>query len=694
MWNSTMWSALTPVTEEGVEVTWRDSLLRVRIRLGNVPGGGLRFTAYAKDLRQNNGWGWMLADERLGITAGFADKTVPRYFATDSLGGRLTVNNRIGPERPRIYQLLPRLFGNINETRKSNGPLLENGCGKFADINDAALRALRGMGITHLWLTGVLQQATATDYSDIGAPADDPDLLKGLAGSPYAIKDYFDLCPDYAVNPAGRLEEFRALLDRIHGNGMKVIIDFVPNHVARSYRSDVRPELSFGASDDHSKFFDPRNNFYYLQPTDHGHGPPVLLPTMFDGCPVSPTCEILGTCDGMYEGELTFGRVTGNNVISWAPKLDDWYETVKLNYGFNFTTNTREYPNGERPDQPLPDTWHKMDRILSYWQELGVDGFRCDMAHMVPPEFWHWAIGRARSRQADVWFMGEAYDNDPAKVQSGDPLLHALDDHRGNVMFDLLSAGFDTVYDDPSYKKLKSIYDGSGWANDLDREQPHSFIFHNSLRYSENHDEVRLAARQQWGGLGMNVGRVVTPILYALGRGPVMLYHGQEVGEPANGAEGFSGDNSRTTIFDYWSMPEFSKWVNGHRYDGGRLSPEQRELRNFHARLLSLISEPAFRDGEFLPLNPYNIHNERFGRLPGEDVSGHWLYAFLRSSVEQCFLIVVNLHPEFTMENVQIRLPDEVLRTAHIDGAPHVILQERLCVPEMPVLTIGLPELN
>ena len=215
------------------------------------------------------------------------------------------------------------------------------------------------------------------------------------------------------------------------------------------------------------------------------------------------------------------------------------------------------------------------------------------------------------------------------------------------MLFDLLNAGFDAVYDAPVYRALKRIYDGSGWANDIDREIADGFICHNSVRYAENHDEVRLAAPSEWGGVGMDVGRPVSAILYGMSRGAIMLYNGQEVGEPAVGAEGFGGDDARTSIFDYWSMPELVKWVNGHRYDGGRLSPEQKALRDFYGRLINLVGEPAFQDGEFFPLNPANHDNPSFGRLPGEQASGHWLYAFLRYdiSTEQRFLIVANLHP-------------------------------------------------
>ena len=359
--------------------------------------------------------------------------------------------------------------------------------------------------------------------------------------------------------------------------------------------------------------------------------------------------------------------MTGNNVVSWTPHLNDWYETIKLNYGFDFTDPSkaiREYPNAWSPDKPIPDTWKKIDQVIEHWQSLGVDGFRCDMSHMVPPEMWSWAIARARHRGPDVFFIGEAYNDDPAKVPGSDPIVSQLNGGQGNVLFDLLNAGFNAVYDAPAYRALKRLYDGSGWANDIDREIADEFICHNSVRYAENHDEVRLAAQADWGGVGLNVGRPVSAILYGLSRGAIMLYNGQEIGEPADGAEGFGGDDARTSIFDYWSMPEFVKWVNDHHYDGARLSDKQRELRKFYSRLVNLVGEPAFYDGKFFPLNPANCDNEQYGRLPGEAASGHWLYAFLRydPATPQRFLVVANLHPTVTLKGVRISLPHNALQ--------------------------------
>jgi glycosidase len=636
----------------------------------------INFASYAKDPVANDGWGWFWGCSDRTVESGIGDKYIPHYHELQLDGDdapNVTLRSRrsSAESRIRIYQLFVRLFGNTNETRKQNGTLADNGVGRFADINPAALRSIREMGFTHIWLTGVLQQATATDYSECGQPADDPDLLKGLAGSPYAIKDYFDACPDYARKPAERLKEFRHLLDRLHAHDLKAIIDLVPNHVARSCDSCIKPDCNFGtcggggAGDDVTKFFDPQNNFFYLTPD--ANGPPLRLPTCRDGVPVSPTCQVPGVkCDGFFEGERAFGRVTGNNVVSWTPHLNDWYETVKLNYGFDFTDpskSVREYPNAWSPDKPTPDTWRKMDQIIAHWQSLGVDGFRCDMAHMVPPEFWSWVIAQARRRQPEVFFMGEAYDDDPSKVPGSDPVVSQLNWGKGNVLFDLLNAGFDAVYDAPAYRALKRIYDGSGWANDIDREIADDFICHNSVRYAENHDEVRLAAPSEWGGIGLDVGRPVSAILYGLSRGAVMLYNGQEVGEPAAGAEGFGGDDARTSIFDYWSMPELVKWVNDHHYDGARLSPQQKSLRSFYSRLINLVGEPAFRDGKFFPLNPANRENPQFGRLPGETASGHWLYAFLRydPATPQRFLVVSNLHPVITLRDVRILLPENAL---------------------------------
>ncbi|WP_052572748.1 alpha-amylase family glycosyl hydrolase [Haloferula sp. BvORR071] len=601
-------------------------------------------------------------------------------------------SSSLATSRPAIYQMLPRLFANTVETRQFNAPLAVNGCGKFNDITNAALDSLKQMGFTHIWLTGIHEQASGTAHPE--RPADPPDILKGIAGSPYAIKDYFDVCPDYAVNPAERLAEFESLAERCHAHGLKVIIDFVPNHVARSYHSDIKPDLSFGEGDDHEVFFARDNHFFYLRPEHPGEGPPLKLPTAGQA-----------GCSGLFAPETDYGRVSGNNVISWAPSIYDWYETVKLNYGHDFTKgrDTSHLPASNASPETVPRTWRTMDAVLSYWQKLGVDGFRADMAHMIPMEFWRWAVRRARARNSAAFFCAEAYDNDPAKLCDG----HVLDA--------LLEAGFDAIYDDPVYDVLEGLYDSSGkWANDLDALTFTGTRFHRSLRYAENHDEVRLASPKEWGGLGMAVGRPVSAVVYAMGRGPIMLYSGQEVGEPAEGAAGFGGDNARTTIFDYWSMPEFTKWVNGGNFDGGRLSPEQRELRGWYGRLIRLMHEPAFTRGEFYGLNHANKENPNFGRLDGETASGHWLYAFLRQDPEsgQAFMVVANFNGSQAMHGIRVRIPQHALGWLGMDTAGKLSFRERLAegwaaemaseelpyggipLPSMPALSVMMIELH
>jgi len=317
-WERWRWSQRAETCDFQATVENGEVILRVpRSLLGGV--GKIDCAIYAKDPNANDGWGWFWGCSDRSVASGVGDKYIPHYYELDldsERGPVMTARGRHGSHkaRVRIYQLFVRLFGNTNETRKQNGTLSENGAGRFSDINDAALKSIQQMGFTHVWLAGVLQQATATDYSEFGQPADDTDLLKGLAGSPYAIKDYFDVCPDYAEKPAERLKEFAQLIERLHAHGLKAIIDLVANHVARSYGSCVKPDCNFGscgcggAGDDVTKFFDPHNNFFYLRPDENG--PPLRLPTFKDGMPLSPTCQVPGAkCDGFFEGEKTFGRV-------------------------------------------------------------------------------------------------------------------------------------------------------------------------------------------------------------------------------------------------------------------------------------------------------------------------------------------------------------------------------------------------
>lgn len=532
--------------------------------------------------------------------------------------------------RTTIYQLFVRHFSNTCEPQVLDGTIEQNGCGKFAGITENALSQILAMGFSHVWLTGVLEQASLTCYPEI--PADDPLLMKGKAGSPYAVRDYFDVSADYAVEPDKRLEEFADLVDRCHELGLKVLIDFVPNHVARSYHSDIQPSLNFGESDDTTQFFAWQNNFYYLG----GEG-------------------VMRLPGGVFSAEGA-GRVTGNNAATWEPSESDWYETVKLNYGHDYTQgrDTSALPEADSSLDEVPDTWVKMDAILAYWQEMGVDGFRCDMAHMVPMEFWAWQTRRARQRDHQCYFMAEAYDGDPAK------LTHA------NVLDALLENGFDTVYDGDSYELVKDVIEQGRNATDLDELLWAPHRLEKMLRYAENHDEVRLASTHHWNGYGAQMGKLVTAFLSGVGPSPFMLYNGQEVGEMGDGEEGFSKDDGRSSIFDYGHLPALAGWVNGGKFDGARLTAEQRELREWYAEWMQLIQEPAFTSGGVYGLNSANLENEQF-RVANEPICSR-LYAFLRHDrqSDQAFLIVLNLHPTADASEVEVLIPEGA--RAWLDG--------------------------
>lgn len=541
--------------------------------------------------------------------------------------------------RPLIYQLFVRHFSNAQVGQVVNGTLAQNGCGKFNEISSRALGEIAKMGFNVVWLTGVLEHACGTDYPNI--PAENPILLKGRAGSPYAVKDYFDVSPDYAEVPEKRLEEFRSLVERCHAAGMRVVIDFIPNHVARSYGSDVRPELDFGGGDDVSQFFASDNNFYYLE----GDG-------------------VLRLPAGEYEDKRS-ARVTGNNANTWSPSLNDWYETVKLNYGHDYRKgrDTSHLPGENASLNEAPDTWRKMDAVVAYWQEMGVDGFRADMAHMVPMEFWRWVIHRARGRRAACYFMAEGYDGDPAKLTDDD------------VLSALLDAGFDTVYDGDSYELVKELYVAGKWANDFDRLLWDDVRRNQMLRYAENHDEVRIASKQNWGGHGAQLGKVVTALLAGVGPAPFMLYNGQEVGERADGSEGFSGDDGRSSIFDYTCLPHLQRWWNDGHCDGGKLTPEEKELRQWYAEWFELMKLPVFARGGVYGLNSANRDNPRYGRLNHESTSGHWLFSFLRhdQATASAYLVVINFHPSMELREVEVLLPEGSINwlTCHAQSSYH-----------------------
>lgn len=497
-----------------------------------------------------------------------------------------------GSDKIVIYQLMTRLFGNTVSTNKPFGTLEENGVGKFNDITPRALAGIRELGVTHVWYTGVLEHPTLTDYSALGIPSDDPDVVKGRAGSPYTIKDYYDVDPDLAVRFDERMKEFEALVERTHSAGMKVIIDFVPNHVARRYASDAKPEgvADLGEADDPSQPFRADNNFYYLP--GQSFQPPAE--------PYRRPRSVFPNMDGRFEEKPA--KATGDDKFTANPPADSWYESVKLNYGVDYQQGSKTHFDS------IPDTWTKMKDILLFWAKKGVDGFRCDMAEKVPVEFWNWAIPQVKALNPEIIFIAEIYI----------PSMYRDYIDRGR---------FDFLYDKVQlYDTLKLLLNGRVNAREIGSLYNTQDGLHERLvHFMENHDEQRIASSQ----FAKDPRRGLPAMLVSatIDSGPVLIYFGQEVGEPGDRAEGFGENDGRTTMFDYWGVPEHQKWMNGGAFDGALLSENQRTLRQAYKRMLNIVhQEEAIRSGEFIQLEAVNPTtgrpNERivvFGRLAGSE---------------------------------------------------------------------------
>lgn len=497
------------------------------------------------------------------------------------------------PLKPIIYQLLPRLYTNYCPAPVHNGTLRQNGSGKLNAITDRVLRDIRSLGTTHVWYTGVIEHAHDADYTAYGIPRHNPHVIKGHAGSPYAITDYYDIDPDLAEDVPHRMDEFEALVARTHKAGMKVIIDFVPNHVARQYASDAKPVgiEDLGHGDNRDMFFSPTNNFYYIPRqqfaphVDMGHG------------------------DDAY---IEFpAKASGNDCFNAFPGVNDWYDTVKLNYGVDPW-------NGSRHFDPIPPTWLKMLHILRFWAAKGIDGFRCDMVHMVPVEFWRWAIANVKASFPGIIFIAEIYDV--------------------GLYRPYIDAGFDYLYDKVNlYDTLRAVEcDDVSAARITSCWQTVEGIADKMLNFLENHDEQRFASPQYAG----DARRVMPSLVVSsmINTGPMMIYGGQELGEPALDSEGYSGYDGRTTIFDYWSIPSVRAHLNGGKCNGV-LPDDIARLRDSYARVLKLCNEePAISCGRFFDLMYANYDNPC--------LDPHRDYVFMRADADDLLLIAVNFGGE------------------------------------------------
>lgn len=541
------------------------------------------------------------------------------------------------PKKAVVYQVFTRLFGNKNTTNKPWGTIEENGVGKFNDFTDKALQEIKKLGVTHIWYTGVPHHDVIRDYTKYGISNDDPDVVKGRAGSPYAVKDYYNVNPDLAVNPAKRLEEFEELIERSHKNGLKVIIDIVPNHIARNYHSLSNPKgiKDFGADDDTSVEYARNNNFYYIP------GKAFEVPTSDSYKPLNG--EVNPEIDGKFK-EFP-AKWTGNGSRQAKPDINDWYETVKVNYGIkpDGSKDFPELPTGYDAkdykehfaywkDKDVPSSWKKFRDIALYWTAKGVDGFRYDMAEMVPYEFWSYMNSAIKMKNPKAFLLAEVYNPK---------------EYRNYIKLGKMDYLYDKV---ETYDHLKAVIQGNAMPDPLSEIQNGMRdIEHHMLHFLDNHDEQRLASKEFAGT--PEKGKPLMVVSATISSSPTMVYFGQEVGEAGNENGGF-GTRSRTSIFDYVGVPSHQRWMNGGKFDGGQLTQKEKDLRDFYSRLLNFTLKSEALMGKFQEIQTINRSETK------NYDSG--LYSYVRYTDSEKLIVVVNFS-WVTSSNFKLIVPADVI---------------------------------
>ena len=549
-----------------------------------------------------------------------------------------------------VYQVFTRLFGNKNRNNKPWGTIEENGVGKFNDFTFKALKEIKDLGVTYIWYTGVPHHALVKDYTSIGISNDSPEVVKGRAGSPYAVKDYYNVNPDLAVNPANRLLEFEDLVARTHKAGMKVIIDIVPNHVARKYEGKNNPEgvRDFGADDDVSVEYHRENNFYYIPNT------PFEIPDTVKPLNGERNSNI---DDKFHEFPAKW---TGNGSRVAKPDRNDWYETVKINYGIrpDGTIDFPELPPGFDAkssqehfdfwnDKNVPNSWIKFRDVALYWTAKGVDGFRYDMAEMVPYEFWSYMNSAIKMANPESFLMAEVYNPN---------------EYRNYIRLGKMDYLYDKV---ETYDKLKDIIQGRSWPDGLsDIQNNMTDIEHHMLNFLDNHDEQRLASPEFAGT--PEKGKPLMVVSTTISTAPTMIYFGQEVGEAANENGGF-GTNSRTSIFDYVGVPNHQRWMNEGKFDGGQLSKAEKDLRDFYKRLLNFSVQSSALMGKF-----QEIQSSNRNITLGYDIA---IYSYVRWSETQKLIVVTNFYWLAT-SNFELRIPADIVQKWGLKDGTYTITDQ------------------
>lgn len=588
--------------------------------------------------------------KKITIVASISVLLLVAACKTSAIKMKTEKKESVNQNKEVVYQVFTRLFGNTNTTNKPWGTIEENGVGKFNDFTDKALKEIKDLGVTSIWYTGVPHHALVRDYSSIGVSNDDPEVVKGRAGSPYAVKDYYNVNPDLAVNPANRLQEFEALIARTHKAGMKVIIDIVPNHIARKYEGKSNPKgvRDFGADDDVSVEYKRDNNFYYI-PNTRFEIPDTAKPLNGEMNPL---------IDEKFE-EFP-AKWTGNGSRMAKPNKNDWYETVKVNYGIR-PDGSKDFP--ELPsdfdgksykehfdfwaDKDVPSSWKKFLDIALYWTAKGVDGFRYDMAEMVPYEFWSYMNSAIKVKNPDAFLMAEVYNPN---------------EYRNYIRLGKMDYLYDKV---ETYDHLKAVIHGKTSPDGLsDIQHRMADIEHHMLHFLDNHDEQRMAS-QEFAGTPQK-GTPLMVVSTTISTSPTMIYFGQEVGEAGNENAGF-GTRSRTSIFDYIGVPNHQRWMNGGKFDGGQLSQEEKDLRNFYKRLLNFSINSSALMGKFQEIQTINRQS-----TPGYDAG---IYAYTRWSDSQKLIVVTNFS-WLTTSNFELKIPADIIQKWNLKDGIYTITDQ------------------
>lgn len=588
--------------------------------------------------------------KKITIVAGISMVLLASACKTTDLKMNAEKKEIVSDKKIVVYQVFTRLFGNKNTDNKPWGTIEENGVGKFNDFTDKALHEIKDLGVSYIWYTGVPHHALVRDYTSIGISNDDPEAVKGRAGSPYAVKDYYNVDPDLAVNPAHRLQEFEALIARTHKAGLKLIIDIVPNHIARKYEGKNNPEGvgDFGTDDDVSVEYKRDNNFYYI-PKTHFEIPDADKPLNGENNPL---------IDGKFDEYPA--KWTGNGSRKAKPDSNDWYETVKINYGIR-PDGSKDFP--ELPagydtksyqehyefwkGKSVPSSWVKFRDIALYWTAKGVDGFRYDMAEMVPYEFWSYMNSAIKTNNPNAFLLAEVYNPN---------------EYRNYIRLGKMDYLYDKV---ETYDKLKEVIQGKSSPDGLsDIQNRMADIEHHMLHFLDNHDEQRLAS-PEFAGTPQK-GKPLMVVSTTISSSPTMVYFGQEVGEAGNENAGF-GTHSRTSIFDYVGVPNHQRWMNGGKFDGGQLSQDEKDLRDFYKRLLNFSINSSALMGKFQEIQTINRQT-----TSGYDLG---IYSYARWSETQK-LIIVNNFSDVTTSTFELKIPADLIQKWNLKDGNYTITDQ------------------